>query len=373
MATTNVSHEKQNYSEKVQYLYCLQDIAVEIHVQLTFIAVLNAFLSITAFFGNALVLVALRKDSSLHPPSKLLLRSLSVTDLCAGLFSEPLYVTLLATVANGHWNICRYLSVTVSATGIILSLVSLLTLTAISVESLLALLLGLRYRQVVTLKRTRMIIITFWVLPTVFETVSLFWNFPIASRWRTIVVLLCLVTSTFSYTKIFHTLRRHQSQVQHHVQQPNQTNQLNIARFRKALSTALWLQFAVIVCYLPRVVSVHFFIKTQPSSSYIVAISYTITLVFLNSSLNPILYCWRIDEVRQAMKETIRQILCCWNLVGLSNPITGLSNPITGVYWITDTEKAVAIELWSFIDAVVPQRASSVTIFCWQLVRWWLN
>ena len=92
MATTNVSDEKQNHFENwAQYLYCSLHKATAIHGQLTFIAVLNVFLSITASLGNGLVLVALRKDSSLHPPSKLLLRNLAVTDLCAGLFSEPLY------------------------------------------------------------------------------------------------------------------------------------------------------------------------------------------------------------------------------------------------------------------------------------------
>ena len=310
MATANVSDEKQNHSDIVQYLYCSLDKATAIQGQLTFIAVLNAFLSITAFLGNVLVLVSLRRDSSLHPPSKLLLRSLAVTDLCAGLFSEPLYVTLLMTAVDEHWNICLYLAVTVFTTGTIFSLVSLLTLTAVSVDRLLALLLGLRYRQVVTLRRTRLMIIVFWVLCTGFTTAKLFWKLRIISSYQAIVTSLCLVTSTFSHTKIFLTLRRHQNQVQDHVQQPNQTNQLNIARFRKAVSTALWLQFTLIVCYLPLVISANLFRMTEPSVSYFVALSYTITLAFLNSSLNPILYCWKIDEVRQAMKETIRQILC---------------------------------------------------------------
>ena len=311
MPTANVSDEKQNYSEKFQDLHCSLDIAAAIHAQLTFIAVLNAFLSITAFLGNVLVLVALRKDSSLHPPSKLLLRNLAVTDLCAGLFSEPLYVTLLVTIVNEHWNICRYVAVTVSTTSTILTYASLLTLTAISVDRLLALLLRLRYRQVVTLKRIRLIIITFWVLPAGYATARLFWGFPITSRYGAIVIPLCLITSTFSHTKIFLTLRRHQSHVQDHVQQRNQTNQMNIARFRKTVSTALWLQFTLIVCYLPLVISASLFMRTESSSSYHVAGSYTVTLVFLNSSLNPVLYFWKIDEMRQAMKETIRQILCC--------------------------------------------------------------
>ena len=311
MATTNVSEDEQqnHFGNWAQYMYCSPDKATAIHGQLIFIAVLNAFLSITAFLGNVFVLVALRKDSSLHPPSKLFLRSLAVTDLCAGLFSGPLHVTLLVTVVNEHWNICRYVALTGSATGTILTYASLLTLTAISVDRLLALLLRLRYRQVVTLKRTRWIIIAFWVLSAGYATARLFRTMLIIEG---IAIPLCLVTSTFSHTKIFLTLRRHQSQVQDHVQQPNQTNQLNIARFRKAVSTALWLQLTLMVCYLPQVIWGRIVIsKTELSSSVIVALSYTLTLVFLNSSLNPILYCWKIAEVRQAMKETIRQILCC--------------------------------------------------------------
>ena len=311
MATTNISDEKQNYAKPFQDLFCSLDKATAIHGQLTFIAVLNAFLSITAVLGNVLALFALRKDSSLHPPSKLLLRGLAVTDLCAGLFSEPLYVTLLLPVVNEHLNICRCVSVAVSAIGTILTYASLLTLTAISVDRLLALLLGLRYRHVVTLKRARLIIITFWVLSGGFATMRVFWNYHKTSKYGALVTSLCLVTSIFSHTKIFLSLRRHHSQVQHHVQQANQTNQLNIARFRKAVSTALWLQFTLIVCYLPLVILAGLYKETETSSSLNLAVSYGITLVFLNSSLNPILYCWKIDEVRQAMKGTIRQILCC--------------------------------------------------------------
>ena len=310
MATTNVSEheEKNHFGHWVQYLYCSPHKATATHGQLIFIAVLNAFLSITAFHGNVLVLVALRKDSSLHSPSRLLFRSLAVTDLCAGLFTQPLYVTLLVTVVNEHWNICRYVALTFSATATFLVQTSLLTLTAISVDRLLALLLRLRYRQVVTLKRARWILITLWMLSAGYATASLFWNIPIIGG---IVISFCLLTSTFSYTKIFLTLRRHQSQAQDHVQQPNQTNQLNITRFRKTVSTALWLQFTLIFCYLPSVISLNLISKSELSSSFTAAVGYTLTLVFLNSSLNPVLYCWKIDEIRQAMKETIRQKLCC--------------------------------------------------------------
>ena len=125
-----------------------------------------------------------------------------------------------------------------------LALASLLTMTAISLDRLLALLLMLRYRDVVTLKRTRLIIITFRVLPAGLATMRLFSNFPIALRCRNIVTSLCLVTSTFSHTKIFLTLRRHESQAQDHVQQPTIMD-------RSRWDTRQWPTFFPLVWILP--------------------------------------------------------------------------------------------------------------------------
>ena len=212
---------------------------------------------------------------------------------------------------NEHSNVCRYVAVAVVITSFILGAVSLLTLTAISVDRLLALLLGLRYRQVVTLRRTYATVIAFWAASTVSSIMKLFLNFVKMLWFQMTFVLLCLLTSTFSYTKIFVNLRNHQNQLQDQVQQPNQSNQLNIARYRKAVSTALLLQLTLVACYLPYVISLNLLIHAEPSLSVSVAWNYTLTLLFLNSTLNPILYCWKIEEVRHAVKDTIRQVLCC--------------------------------------------------------------
>ncbi len=106
------------------------------------------------------------------------------------------------SAVNKHWAICRYAVAARFIADRILGGVSLFTLTAISVDRLLALLLGLRYRQVVTLKRTYVIVIIFWVVYIIFSTMY-FWNSQITLRYASIVISLCLITSIFSYTKIF--------------------------------------------------------------------------------------------------------------------------------------------------------------------------
>ena len=312
MAATNFSGDEfKKQTIPVLQLHCLPGFTSGIYGQFTFISVLNSILSITAFFGNALIVIALRKESSLHPPSKVLLRNLATTDLFVGLISQALYAALLVPDVNEHSNVCRYIAVAVAITSFILCAVSLLTLTAISVDRLLALLLGLRYRQVVTLRRAYATVIAFWAASTVFSIIRLFLNSVIRSWSEITVISLCLVTSTFSYTKIFVNLRNHQNQVQDQVQQPNQSNQLNIARYRKAVSAALLLQLTLVACYLPYVISVNLRTHTEPSLSVSVAWNYTFTLLFLNSTLNPILYCWKIEGVSQAVKDTIRRVFCC--------------------------------------------------------------
>ena len=248
MAAPNFTGDGQQKTFEV--LICSLDLTPELHAQLTFISVLNSILSVAVFLGNALILISLHKESSLHPPSKVLFRNLATTDLCVGLIAEPLAVIFWMSQVNKQWNTCRLAVIAKFITSYILCGVSLLTMTAISVDRLLALLLGLRYKQVLTLKRTCEIVFTFWIVCTVVSAIRV-WNRPVVLWCGIIVTSFCLVISILSYTKIFFTLRHHQNQMQNHVQQPNQTNQLNIARYKKAVSTAIWLQLTLVACYLP--------------------------------------------------------------------------------------------------------------------------
>ena len=215
------------------------------------ISTLNALLAITAFLGNILIIVALQKAPSLHPPAKVLLGCLASTDLCVSLIAQPVYVYLI--LSPEHSKHCYYSGILSNTTGVIFCGVSLLTLTAISVDRLLALSLGLRYRQVVSLRRIWALVVAFWLSSTALAIILLF-NSLVAIYIMCILVVLCIVTSTFCYTKIYLTLRPHQTQVHGHVHQgqPNGGGiPLNIARYRKTVFSSLSVQIALVVCYLP--------------------------------------------------------------------------------------------------------------------------
>ena len=309
MSTTNFSSGR-SHTKLFEELLCSPSLLGEHQQQLSicFLPV-DILLSITAFAGNFLILVALHKESSLHPPSKLLYCCLATTDLLVGLVSLPLSALYRMSMVQEHWSLCRYVREVAYITAYVLFLVSLMTMTAISLDRLLALLLGLRYKQIVTLKRTYIIVTTFWVFNLVASLCGIF-HHRIIFMYSSLVISFCLVISLASYTKIFCTLRYHQAQVRDQ-QQLSQTNALNMARFRKAVYSALWVQLALVVCYAP-ICTVNIVIAHTKKYSFLLVVIWKVAVILLcfNSTLNPFLYCWKISEVREAVKQTIREALC---------------------------------------------------------------
>ena len=286
-----------------------------------FLAALNFSLSITAFLGNVVILFALRKVNSIRPQTKLLFQCLAVTDLAVGLTTQPLLaITFIPGAVEMHI-ILKILSYQVSVSmGFVLQTVSVLTTTAICVDRLLVLLLGLRYHHIVTFRRVRLLLFCFWLLSSV--VVGLRYSTGYVETARSILIalmLLSLLVSLASYAKIYRRLRHQQQQVQIHVPQPQpqprngEAISLNIARYKKTVSSIVYVQLALGFCYLPYM-SVGMLLTNgiiPPTAWGSLFHGATITILCLNSTLNPILYCWRIREVKQAVKSTIRQLSLC--------------------------------------------------------------
>ena len=310
MAITNLTGSG-THTKKIDESLCSPLWLGDFKQQSISFSIVNILLSITAIPGNSLILIVLHKESSLHPPSKLLYRCLATTDLLVGLVNQPLYAAYWMSVVYEHWSFCRYAKDAIFISSYVLCGVSLMNMTAISVDRLLAMLLGLRYKEIVTLRRTHIILAIVWVVCLVAGLFS-YLIYRIGLWYRIIIILSGLVISAASYTKIFRALRHHQAQIQDHVQQqPNQPNALNMARYKKAVHNAIWVQLALVVCYVPQfTVKIVIFLSTKRFSNFFLIYGMATVLIFFNSTLNPFLYCWKISEVRRAVKQTIRHAIC---------------------------------------------------------------
>ncbi|XP_078344366.1 melanocyte-stimulating hormone receptor-like [Oculina patagonica] len=281
----------------------------QFYTMISVVSGINIPLALTATLGNALILVALCRDSSLNPPSKLFLRCLALSDLCVGLIVQPVTVVFLLSAVYHRWRLCRVAEILWYSMSILMGGFSLAVLTAISVDRLLALLLGIRYRHVVTMKRARLLVALFLlisIVSCVLQYTDIF-DFLVTVMW-----LLCLITSTFCYVRIYFALRNH---IQVHVNlqgQPNAISPLNLSRYKTTVSTAMWLFAALIICYAPfGLVLVVSATQSELNESLNITTFFALTLVYLNSSLNPMLYCWKIRELRNAVKEIHRNLGFC--------------------------------------------------------------
>ena len=271
---------------------------------------LNIFLAFTATLGNTLILIALHKVSSIHPPTKFLLRCLAMTDFCVGVIVQPLFAAFLMGITSGKWQILYKI---LSTLNFIFCGFSLTIATVICVDRLLALLLGLRYRHTVTLRRVRCLVLCLFLALVVNGLIYTLFSRDFAKSVGFVVVITSLFLSVFSHVKIFLKLRQHQAQVRQHVahEQANGGGiPMNIERYKKTVSTIFWVQLALVFCYFPLFISL--IVATATSWYKIGSIVYVCasTVVYFNSTLNPILFCWKIREVRQAVKITVKQIRC---------------------------------------------------------------
>jgi len=273
-------------------------------------SVIAALLTITAIAFNSITIQALRKTSSLPQPLKTLLLSLAVSDLGLGLLAEPFYIGLLIKWLqrdNSTNATCTAFFVIIS----FFSAASFLEIMALSVDRFLAVHLHLRYQELVTHKRVVALVISVWVYSALG---SLFYLWVSSNVFYNVVVIsgvMCLIVSGVFYCKIYVTVCRHRNQIQAlQVQQVAQNDEIaNAARLRKSVLGVFYVYLVFLLCYLPQysgfaVVIISDFKSTGAKVFFLFAT----TLVFLNSVLNPVVYCWKMRHIRHVVLDILRNI-----------------------------------------------------------------
>jgi len=287
----------------------------ELHPTYITTCVFNAYLSYTAIMLNSVTIHALRKAALLPKPLKTMLLSLTVSDLGVGLLAQPMYVAVYVTEMGKNTHNSSIYSTTrtvYSVTAMVLSSASFLGVMAVSADRFLAIHLHLRYQELVTQKRAVAVVISVWMLSTF---VSFVWmwipkNITFAAIFATIAVCWLLITTTLYY-KIYAAVCRHASQISQTLQthQAAQNGEMeNAVRQRKTAVGPFFVYLAFWVCYLPNYCSLVVSIISGTSTTVQGWRLYTVTLVFLNSSLNPLIYCWKMRHIRHAFMDTLRNI-----------------------------------------------------------------
>ena len=257
------------------------------------LCIIHLILCITALCGNLAILITIWKTPSLHSAANILLANLAVSDFAVGLIAHPLFLASLSTQISA-------VSVSFSILTACLCMASFLATTAIGVDRLLALHLHLRYREVVTSVRVTTVITILWVFSSIFPASMPFWDQNQFYHSLSVIFYILLVCNFVVYLKVYLIVRRHQTQLQHQ-QEPNNGTILSVKRFKQSAVNTFLVYILLVCCYMPYCsMATAQSVGGSVSPSAFIA---SVTMASLNSSLNPLLYCWRVREIRTAMKQ----------------------------------------------------------------------
>ena len=275
--------------------------------------IFNLVFSVVAVLGNLLIIHALWKSSSVPATVKKLFLSLALSDLAVGMFPQLMLgvniAVMLSKTSNGDSNFASFCPVIVTACyffAFFLCSASFFTIAAIAVDRLLAISLHLRYHELVTSKRINMVFIMLWLTSGVTASISIV--FPVANKIIATFQVILLLLTTVAYIRIYKVVRYHRIQIQSQLQLQNFEVE-DLHRQKKSAWNALIVYVTFLFCYLPFYVSVLFVLINTEEMSPLIANYATLLVIFLNSSLNPLVYCWRYREIRNVVRSSLKKVI----------------------------------------------------------------
>ena len=281
------------------------------NVEIIYIAVcmVNGVSSLAAILGNFAVLGAIWPTASLHSPSHIFLFGLALSDFGVGLFVQPMFIVFLVihlktAMYNAHyWNLFRFAqAVFVAATA--------LTLTGVSVDKLMALTFHLKYNAVLTIKRACIVLFLIWIASIGYGSTLLF-SRRLHRDLNIVIFTSCLVVNSVTYLVIYRIARRHHLQIHKQAQilaQPGNGN-LNMKTYRKSVISMLFIFILFLICYVPYLfIRVYSHFAPWSPIQIGLALRLSAVIVYFNSCLNPLIYCWRMRELRRGMKNFLKTL-----------------------------------------------------------------
>ena len=272
----------------------------------------NIPLAITSIIGNSLVLHAVWKTPTLRSPSVVLLCGLALSDLTVGVVVQPFFIANdLITLFSQDQSLKTLFLRIYNSLAFYVCGISLFTITAVSVDRLVAIQKPLRYASIVTIPRVRCILVSVWITCAILVNAQ-FWNDTIFLVLVAVVICACLFISAFSHVKIYKIVRDHKRRIQIQLEAV-ESNTVDVHNNMSGLKTsalnALIVFLVLLACYYPYFIV--FVVTSVFPINVMLSTSLASTVVFINSALNPFLYCWRISEIREVVKQTCHELICC--------------------------------------------------------------
>ena len=264
-------------------------------------AVFVAILILVTLFGNVLVCVSFYSFPNLRVICNYFIVSLSVADILVALLAMPFW--FIVQLNNTKWPLSPQLMLFWACIDIFCGTASIMNLTAVSVDRMLAIVTPFKYPKLLTPKRALVVILLTWLYSTAIACSRL-------AKWSgrgffqfvsTVSFFLPLSIVIVMYAVIFIVVK-----IQ--VQRIGSAGGKDHANEMKAAKTILVVIGAFVVCWLPffAIVVGH---ANDPKFSYPIEVYNMFKwMEYLNSCLNPVIYTCMNRTYRRAFKRLFTRV-----------------------------------------------------------------
>ncbi|XP_022790493.1 histamine H2 receptor-like [Stylophora pistillata] len=274
--------------------------------------VAGTLLAIASTLENFCILLTVWKTPILSTPSYVILFSLALSDLGVGLLSQPLAVIYTVAKIQGLIRMACVAGAAVASLSIYLCGVSLLCVTAVSIDRYLSLYLHLRYKQLVTNIRVTVLLVLVWLFAA-FSLLTWPWYPFVITPIAIVVGSLCILITSGCFFRIYLVLRYHNTKMRHNIrssaEQTTQNTHDSAAHFKRSVTGMFLVYIILLFCYLPYLCIASVIAVRGTDATKRLIFELAKTLVYANSAINPLIYCWRLQDLRTAIKQ---RFPCLW-------------------------------------------------------------
>lgn len=271
---------------------------------------INIVIAIFATCSNLVIIGTILRTKSLQTASNILLLGLAISDFFVGVLTVPSFCLYKFSAYLRNLKAYCIGGIGYFIFGTTLAMVSFATLTVITADRFLAVHLHLRYKEFVTVKLYIVILVSIWILSSIGTLLRmLLFDFYFLVFTVTLYLILLILNAFFLY-QIAKVIRRHTHQI--NAQSNASSNStMEMPTFKKSVNTMYFIVIAFILCYAPLA---FFLVFISIMTSDIVLTNRCLfsigeTFLFLNSALNPVIYCWRIEDIRNTSLSLLKSLL----------------------------------------------------------------
>ncbi|XP_020892178.2 melanocyte-stimulating hormone receptor [Exaiptasia diaphana] len=270
---------------------------------------LNIIGSIAAILQNSIIIWTVRKHLELHQPSFVLLACLAFADLLSGSTSQPSWVAYRLAEYYQMWRVacCSY---TIFKLSNLWHYVSFLTLTIITIDRFLALHYHLRYMEMVTIPRVLVAYGMIWITSIALLVPTFTNDYALTAIVLLTASFLCFIIILMCYYQIYKITRRHHRQIRNQDSTHSMAHHKSrMIKIKKSSTTYLLVTMVLFVSVFPVIAYFVSYIVIGYKGFVVWFLDVSVALWLLTTAINPMVYFWRMTELRRAVKMEMKRSL----------------------------------------------------------------